>query len=175
MKYLRRLIWWIGGHLLVSVIVLGLMVVTFYYAMNATNIYVVLKDGMAARARVVMMEEDPRQLSRYFQESFLEKDAVLLTVSQGTSPYRDYNVRGIDHRLNLEFFWVWPWDTSTRVTLTESIPRIDGRAKGTRAEALVASGGSRALYPPSWQSGRYRCVLVRESGQWRIKSLTLLE
>ena len=34
------------------------MVVGFYYAMNMANIYVVLKDGMAYRAQVVMMGAD---------------------------------------------------------------------------------------------------------------------
>ena len=175
MKYLRRLIWWIAQHLFVLLIVLALMVVSFYYAMNMTNIYVVLKDGMAARAQVIMMEEDDSRLSKYFQDAFLQKDAALLAVEQGTSPYRDYNIRGIDHRVNIDFAWVWPWDTTARVDVTERIPRIDGRAKGTRADALVASGGSAALYPPAWQAAKYRAVLVRENGQWHIKSLTLIE
>ena len=44
------------GWLLLTL--LSLFTVTFYYAMNATNIYIVLKDGMAKRAQVIMMEED---------------------------------------------------------------------------------------------------------------------
>ena len=44
MKYLRRLVWHIASRLLVVCLVLGLMVVAFYYAMNVTNIYIVLKD-----------------------------------------------------------------------------------------------------------------------------------
>lgn len=175
MKYLRRLIWYAASRLMLITLVLGLMVVSFYYAMNATNIYIVLKDGMARRAQVVMMEEDPAELTKYFQQSFLERDSVLIAQQQGQSPYKDYNVRGIDHRLNMEFTWVWPWDETARVAITERIPRIDGRAKGSTAEALVAAGGSDALYPPKWQSARYRAVLARENGQWHIKSLTLLE
>ena len=175
MKYLRRLIWYAASRLLLVTLVLGVMVVSFYYAMNATNIYIVLKDGMARRAQVVMMEEDPSELTKYFQQSFLERDSVLIAHNQGQSPYKDYNVRGIDHRLSMEFTWVWPWDETARVVITERIPRIDGRAKGSTAEALVAAGGSDALYPPKWQSARYRAVLARENGQWHIKSLTLLE
>ena len=45
--------------------------------MDIANIHVVLKDGMAARAKVVMMGEDADVLTRYFQSSFLERDAVL--------------------------------------------------------------------------------------------------
>ena len=175
MKYLRRMIWYIASRLFLICLVLGVMVVTFYYAMNLTNIHVVLKDGMAKRAQVVMMEESADELTKYFQQSFLAQDAALLAVQQGNSPYKDYNVRGIDHRLKMGFTWVWPWDTTARVTVTERIPRIDGRAKGSKAEELVAAGGNSALYPPAWQSARYRAVLVRENGQWHIKSLSLLE
>ena len=58
MKYLRRFVWYLASRLLLICVVLGLMVVGFYYAMNMANIYVVLKDGMAYRAQVVMMGAD---------------------------------------------------------------------------------------------------------------------
>ncbi len=175
MKVLRRTIWYVASRLLVICLVLGMMVVAFYYAMNTTNIYVVLKDGMARRAQVVMMEEDASQLTKYFLPSFLERDSALLAAQQGNSPYQDYTIRGIDHRLNMEFLWVWPWDETARVDITEKIPRIDGRIKGSKAEEAVASRGEGAVYPPNWQSARYRAVLAKENGQWRIKSLTLIE
>ena len=175
MKYLRRFIWWLASRLFVAALVLGLLVVSFYYAMNLTNIQVVLKDGMARRAQVVMQMESLPELDKYFQPGFIERDAVLATVAQGTSPYQDYTIRGIDHRLEMGFVWIWPWDTTARLEITERIPRIDGRAKGSRAADLVARGGESAVYPPAWQSARYRVLLSREGGQWRIKSLTLLE
>ena len=175
MKYLRRLIWFIASRLLVFTLVCGLMVVTFYYAMNLTNIHVVLKDGMARRAQVIMMGEDEAELTKYFQSAFLERDQALIVLHQGLSPYQDYNVRGIDHRLEMGFVWLWPWDETARVDITERIPRIDGRVKGSKAEAAIATGGGSALYPPAWQSARYRATLVKENGRWRIKSLTLLQ
>ena len=52
MKYLRRFVWYLASRLLLICVVLGLMIVTFYYAMNMANIQVVLKDGMAYRAQV---------------------------------------------------------------------------------------------------------------------------
>lgn len=175
MKHLRRTIWYFASRLLAVCLVLGLMVVAFYYAMNATNIYIVLKDGMARRAQVVMLQEDERELTKYFQNSFLERDAALMITKQGQSPYKDYDIRGIDHRLSMDFSWVWPWDDVARVDITESIPSIDGRIKGSKAEEAVAQRGAEAVYPPSWQSAKYRAVLAKENGQWRIKSLTLLE
>lgn len=175
MKYLRRTVWYVASRLLLICMVLGMMVVAFYYAMNTTNIYVVLKDGMARRAQVIMMEEEPSELTKYFQPAFLERDSALVAAQQGASPYADYNVRGIDHRLEMSFLWVWPWDETARVEIVERIPSIDGRIKGAKAEAAVAARGAGAVYPPPWQSARYRAVLAKENGQWRIKSLTLIE
>ena len=175
MKYLRRLVWHIASRLLVVCLVLGLMVVAFYYAMNVTNIYIVLKDGMARRAQVVMMQEDASELTKYFQSSFLERDPAVQTTLAGGSPYQDYNIRGIDHRLDMSFLWVWPWDESARVDITERIPSIDGRIKGNKAEAAIAANGDSVIYPPRWTSAKYRAVLAKENGQWRIRSLALIE
>ena len=169
MKYLRRFVWYLATRLMLVCAVLSLMVVTFYYAMNTANIYIVLKDGMAKRAQVVMMEESAAELPKYFQNSFLERDEVLLLTAQGNSPYKDYAIRGIDHRLSMEWMWCWPWDDTARADIVESIPGIDGKAKSASA------GGESVKSPPKWQSARYRAVLAKENGQWRIKSLSLLE
>ena len=69
------------------------------------------------------------------------------------------------------FLWVWPWDTTVRVNITERIPRIDGRVKGLRADEVIAKNGQNAVYPPEWQEQEYRAVLVKESGQWKIRNL----
>ena len=175
MKQLRRFVWHIASRLLIVTMVLGMMVIGFYYAMNMTNMYVVLKDGMARRAQVVMQQEDVSELTKFFQESFLERDQAVQETLRGNSPYQDYNIVGIDHRLEMGFMWVWPWDNSARVDIVERIPRIDGRIKGSRAEAYIEAYGDEVIYPPEWISARYRVTLVKENGQWRIRSLSLLE
>ena len=52
-------------------LVLGILSVTFYFAMNAMNIYIIIKDGMARRAQVVMLDEPVSSLDNYFFSSFL--------------------------------------------------------------------------------------------------------
>ena len=52
---------------------------------------------------------------------------------------------------------------------------IDGRIKGSKAEAAVAAYGDSVIYPPKWNSARYRAVLAKENGQWKIRSLTMIE
>lgn len=175
MKYLRRGVWYIASRMLLFCLIVGIALTVFYYAMNLSNIQIVLKDGMALRAKVIMgMDEDDELLKRYFQTACLEADEDLVAAQNGLSAYADYNVRGIDHRLEMGFLWTWPWDTSVRLTITESIPRIDGRVRGSKAEEVIAREGSRGVYPPSWPEARYRVILVKENGQWKIRTMTHL-
>ena len=176
MKYLRRIIWFVATRLLTLFFVLGIMIVVFYYAMNLTNIQIILKDGLAGRAKVIMgMETNTQQLSRYFQQSCLAGDPELTAAAQGQSPYADYNIRGIDHRLEMGFLWVWPWENAAQLNLKERIPRIDGRVKGLKADELIARNGESAIYPPAWPDREYRALLVKENGQWKLKSLTTMQ
>ena len=173
MKYLRRIVWFFANRLLVLCLILGLIMTVFYYTMNLSNIQIVLKDGMANRAKYIMgMENNRKELDKYFQTGCLENDNAVRAADEGNSPYENYNVRGIDHRLEMGFMWVWPWDNSVRLTIKEKIPRIDGRVKGSKADEVIAKEGNEALYPPAWQDAEYRAYLTRENGQWKIKTLT---
>ena len=173
MKYLRRGIWYLASRLLVICLVFGLIITVFYYAMNLTNIQIIVKDGMAGRAKYIMgITTDRNELTKYFQNSYLDSDPDIAAVAQEKSPYVNYNIRGIDHRLDMGFLWVWPWENAVRVTITEKIPRIDGRVKGLKADEVIAQKGQDAIYPPDWPEMTYRALLVRENGQWKIRNLT---
>jgi hypothetical protein len=173
MKYLRRIVWFFANRLVVLCLILGLIVTVFYYTMNLSNIQIVLKDGMASRAKYMMgMTSDRKELEKYFLPVCLENDELLIAAEGEGSPYADYNVRGIDHRLEMSFVWVWPWESSARLTITERIPRIDGRVKGARADEVIAREGAEAVYPPAWPDAEYRVLLTRENGQWKVKTLS---
>jgi hypothetical protein len=173
MKYLRRGIWYIAGRLLVICLVLGLMITVFYYTMNLSNIQIVLKDGMATRAKYTMgVTEQRSDLEKFFQQDCLNADELITATDQAASPDADYNIRGIDHRLEMGFFWIWPWENSVRLEITERIPRIDGRVKGLKADEVIAAHGDGAVYPPEWPEASYRVQLTRENGQWKIRNMT---
>ena len=148
MKSLRRGIWYVAGRLLVICLVLGLMITVFYYTMNLSNIQIVLKDGMAGRAKYVMGVSNQRSdLEKFFQTGYL------------------------DHRLETGFFWIWPWENNVQLEITERIPRIDGRVKGLKADEVIANRGEKAVYPPEWPEASYRVQLTRENGQWKIHTM----
>lgn len=156
-------------------VIAGVLIVAFYMAMNTANIYILLKDGMEARAGVVLMDRDATELQKFFREDFLRNDQVLSVGMSERSPYANYEIRGFDHRLSMEWMWAWPWDIVARATITERIPRIDGRVKSSRREEMIAAGGESAEYPPRWKAGRYSVTLERISGQWKISSVVLIE
>ena len=175
MKRLRRFVWYLAARLLLVTVLLGLLVVTFYYAMNATNIYIIIKDGMAKRAQTIMMREDPKELNKYFQGGYLQRDENLLQAIDGKNVYTYYTVRGIDHRLEMTWMWCWPWENTARVEFTETIPRIDGRVNAKNADAARALFGEGFENPPKWQGARYVASLVKENNQWHIKSIAVRE
>ncbi len=173
MKYLRRFVWYLASRLLIVCCVLGLMTTAFYFAMNATNIYIILKDGMAKRAQVIMMDDSSAELTNYFTRTYLERDDDLRRTYNGESPYINfYNITGFDHRISMTWMWCWPWDDTARATIIEKIPGIDGKLKTTMKEQATAVGLTNS--PPKWRTSEYSVVLSRENGQWRIKNITLV-
>jgi len=178
MKYLRRFIWYIATRLTILCLVFSIVIVLFYYAMNVFNMQVVVKDGMAKRAYYVMTGKDGTDLNKYFAHSFLDRDELVLSVKNGTSPYKeykDYGIVGIDHRVSLSWMWCWPWENRSRVDFIEEIPKIDSRSKSY--QTTTAKGAERS-YPPSWQNAKsvkHRAILVRENGKWLIQALQTLE
>lgn len=160
MRYLRRLIWYIASRLFILLLLMGVLSITFYYAMNATNIYVIVKDGMAKRAQVVMMDEPVDSLNAYFTASWIERDELVQSAVNGSGPYQNVKVTGIDHRISLSRVWCWPWEDSATATVTERIPSIDGKAAGG---------------VPAWQDATYTMLLTREGGNWKIRNMTTVE
>ncbi len=167
MKQLRRLVWFFAKRLLLLTAILGLMTVAFYFSMNAANIFVILKDGMAQRALTVMMNTEGAELDKYFSAAYLPLDKRLALVREGANPYEPYQITGIDHRLRMEWMWTWPWEDTARATITEQVPGIDGRIKASYRERVAQENWT----PPRWPSARYDVILVRENGQWFIREL----
>ncbi len=174
MKYFRRLVWFAATRLLAAVAILGVFVTAFYFAMNAANIYVILKDGMARRAQIIMMGGESSKLESYFSPACLYQDEILrVTESEGSVYTNYYDITGIDHRLSLEYVWCWPWDDTASATFVERVVGIDGRIKASQRAQGTALG--LASSPPAWQTIRYDAVLVRQSGRWIIRDLSQRE
>ena len=91
------------------------------------------------------------------------------------SPYKDYEIRGFDHRVRMVSVWSWPWENIARAEVIERIPAIDGTIRSSRREAALEAGGQARLSPPAWAASRYRVTLTRTAGRWMISNLQLIE
>ena len=171
MRRLRRLFHFIAEKMLLITVTCALLIISFYLAMNTTNIWVLIGDGLDARAGVVLMGNDAAPLSNYFRQEFLNQDPVLQMGLSDASPYKDYEIRGYDHRVKMISVWSWPWENVARAEVVESIPAIDGTIRSSRREAALAEGGEERLVPPAWETTRYRVTLVRTAGRWKISNL----
>ena len=174
MRTLKRFLCFVASRVFFLTVLCALLIMAFYLAMNTTNIWVLLDDGLDARAGVVLMGEDASVLEKYFRTEFISQDPVLQVGLSDASPYQDYEIRGYDHRVRMVSVWAWPWESVARAEIIESIPAIDGTIRSSRREAALAGGGGR-LSPPKWTTSRYRATLVRSAGQWKISNLQLLE
>ncbi len=173
MRYLRRLAWFFVKRVFWITIAIGTLVIAFYMAMNTANITILLKDGMALRAKVIIMQEEPDKLSNYFDEEFYNLDVALQMELRGQSPYKNYTITGIDHRIEMKWLWSWPWDNIAHADFVESVPKIDGKL----IASLRGQQGENALdpSPPEWRSAKYRATLIRTNRQWKIESIQLIE
>lgn len=175
MRILKRFLSFLASRMFILTVVSALLIISFYLAMNTANIWVLIDDGLSARAAVVLMEEDASELSKYFRQEFLDQDPVLQVGLSNTSPYRDYEIRGFDHRVRMVSVWSWPWENVARAEIIESIPAIDGTIRSAKREAALAAGGEERLSPPEWTTSRYRVTLTRTAGRWLISNLQLIE
>ncbi len=175
MQYLRRFLWFVTTRMFWIIVVSGILIVSFYLAMNTANIYILLDDGLDARAGVVLVQKEPAELTKFFRSEFLQNDQLLRVGMSDRSPYANYDIRGYDHSMTLEWVWSWPWETVARATVVEDVPRIDGKIKAARRDAALAAGGEAALEPPKWQKARYRVTLARVNGQWKISGMQMME
>ena len=170
MKHIRRFFSFVASRLLIFTIVSALLILAFYLAMNTANIYLLLNDGMTARASVILTRKDADELVNFFTNDFLLSDETLNIGLSSVSPYIDYNITDFKYSLSLEWVWAWPWENSATATIVERVPRITGKVVESR-QSLVKSGALSAT-PPSWYGGRYTVKLVRQDGRWKIDQLT---
>ena len=105
MRILKRLLDFVASRMLIITVVCALLIISFYLAMNTANIWVLIDDGLDARAGVVLMGEDADKLTSYFKPEFIAQDPVLQVGLSDTSPYRDYEIRGYDHRVKMVSVW----------------------------------------------------------------------
>ncbi len=161
MLYFRRFVWFVAKTLVITCALLGMLACGFSMAMNLSNIYVVLHDGMQKRVDVILTRQQAEELNKYFHADFLLADPALAGALSGDSAYVDYNITGFEYDLTVEKMWAWPWDDYANCTVVERVPSISGTVIASRRSQV----SSRI---PKWVGGRYEMTLAKQAGQWKI-------
>ena len=169
MKYIRRVLWFFASRLLIFSVIASVLILAFYLSMNASNIYILLSDGMRQRTEVILTREDPESLNSFFRADFLKSDEALALGLSSQSPYVNYKITDFESSVKLEWIWSWPWEDTAQATIVYRVPVIHGSVVSGKT-ALVKSGVLTST-PPVWQGGRYSMTLYRVNGQWKIAGM----
>ena len=169
MKYIRRFLSFVASRMVLLSIVVALLILAFYLAMNTANIYILLNDGMTARTSVILTRQNADELINYFTNDFLLSDETLNIGLSDASPYIDYNITDFNYKLSLEWVWAWPWENSATATIVERVPKISGSVLKEKSD--LVKDGTLSATPTAWYGGRYTVKLVRHEGSWKIDKL----
>lgn len=177
-----RLLFFIVKKLTVLVLLIMVIMIAFFIAYDMANVYVFLDDGMTQRANVILNNEDPTVLNRFFTLKCLNSDPML-----NSNPFRDYIIQDYDYKLKVTKLWVWPWQSSTVVEVIEYIKEDswmftitdDFRARLIAAQApdgLEEGEEFQLKIPkPQWQNGKKEIHFRKIDGQWKIDGIVFIE
>lgn len=158
-----RFVWVVIKLLGISLLVVGLLVISFLLAMDSANVYMIVTDGLKARADVALNQQDESStLQNYFTGSFLSQDEMLRSL-----PYQNAVISGYTYHLSVKSLWCHPWDGTATMEVVEAIPEIDGEMNAD------ANGGDGTM--PEWQRTHYKVTCVKQDGQWLISGMEVLE
>ena len=169
MNYVLRVLLFIAGLLLAVVLITGLCVMGFKVAEASGNAYVIASEGMQVRAQNILMPNaaSTGDMAKYFTVICTADDSELTE-----NAYAGDRITAFDYRASVESVWAQPWKNRATVTLTESVPTINGvHPTGDTDDSGAAVGTACA----PWEKRRYKLTLLRQDEQWLIDRMEILE
>ena len=159
----RRSIWYILKALIITIAVIALCLGMFVMGMYVSNIYILTTEGMEKRAQCILMDTSIYELAEYFTEEFVRGDNALYE-----GRYSEFTVSGFDYRLEIEKFYILPWNTTANMHVLEYMASI---------AAQPNAGGDGVPVPelPEWGTARYVITFTQDGTRWYISGLTLIE
>jgi len=156
MLYVLKFLWYIFKYLIIGMLIAAILIAGFFVARETANVYIIVTEGMEARAGTILNLTQLDELDKYFIANYAVSDAEL-----STDKYDEFFIRDFDYKLKIESLWASPWENTAYVRAVESVPEIDGEYP-TEDENEVP----RVM--PKWQSARYTIYLVKIDGAWYI-------
>jgi hypothetical protein len=165
MKYSLRFVWYVLKFVIIALSAFAILAAVFFIAMDSADVYVIVTDGMKARATQALVPgQSVDLLPKYFTDNFQKTQPSI-----DTTPYSNFAITGIRYKLDVESLWCNPWTNKATVTVVESIPEISYNVP------LDTPEGAKSPVPPQWQRARYKLTCVRSGDIWRIDKMEKLE
>lgn len=158
-----RFLWYLLSRILIGAVIVGLIVLSFYIAMDYMNVQTLVKDGLHVRADVILKNSDTATLSKVFSKSFLDADTLLVS-----NMYRPYDISDYNYSADVSFALIFPWSQSVTLEVTEKVTGIKGDLFATTDTTLSET-------PPAWTNAVYRVKLVRYESNWRVVEMEQIE
>ncbi|MBQ2770100.1 MAG: hypothetical protein IJF41_02575 [Clostridia bacterium] len=166
LRFARRSVMYVMRTLLFVTLGAILCIGAFMAAERTSNLYILVTEGMAMRAKCILEAETNTDLQEYFTLTALEQDRDL---SAGT--YANYTINSYDYDLTVEKISVYPWSVTATVTVLEDVS-----LKGSINADQLSEEESAADYPlPEWTRMRYNIHFINSNSRWYITQLEVLD
>lgn len=164
MKYSLRLVWYVVKICAIALAAFAVLAVTFFVAMDSANVYVVVTDGMKARAAAVLTPSAEVDLSKYFAQSYLKNEKL------DTTAYSQYVITDFNYKMTVESLWCKPWENTATITVVENIPEFRFTASSSATDT-----DAEKVTEPTWPKTRYQIQCLKVDGAWRMTDIKQVE
>ena len=160
----RRSIFYFMRAILVVLVIGALCILAFMSGARISNAYILVNEGMSARADCMLKNGEENELTSYFSLACIDSDSD--ERSNNAAPYAAMTVSSYEYNLNIKSLHIFPWQIGTYVDVVEQIRNVKGAFS-------AESGGSGSV--PDWTPRKYRLYLGKAEGRWLIEQVELLE
>ncbi len=160
----QRALFFFASRILMLIAVIFLLWYSFSLADQMSHVYLIVNDGMVARAEYIIYDaantnDSTHKLYDYFMPDCIAADALLQS-----HPYANFSVSNYDYAIETSRVSVRPGSTRATCEITELVSSIS-------ATATDASEG-KSIPTPQWEPKHYRVKLVRSAeNRWYINEL----
>ncbi len=153
----------------IVLIVLALVVLAYYTAMNTMTVDMITKDAFARRAQAVLTpaSDDTVALDKLFTQQALMSDNVL-----NSGMYEGYNVISYYERADIDNHIVWAWSGETIIKVTDVVRDITVEQPDPDENGTVSK-----VTALEWPTGVYEVKLVKDktTDAWKVDGAELVE
>ena len=160
----RRSVFYFMRAILTVLAIGALCILSFLSAARASNVYILVNEGMSQRADCILKHAPESDLLSFFTVDCVEADAVQRET--GAAPYGSITVSSYEYSLRILNMHLLPWHINTYVDVVEQI-------RGIKGSVSSESGSDTGI--PEWSSRKYRLNVGRTEARWFIESIEILE